>query len=90
MDKTNRFSLMIDALTELAEEEQVHHASRTPASGLPTLRAVIADTSPLPHTALFLGLAEDGLPVLLDLYDPIPVPFLSLQIKPAEKQHSCK
>ena len=76
MDKTNRFSLMIDALTELAEEEQAHHASRAPAPGLPTLRSVIADASPLPHTALFLGLAEDGLPVLLDLYDPIPGPIL--------------
>ena len=76
MDKTNRFSLMIDALTELAEEEQAHHASRTPAPDLPTLRTVIADASPLPHTALFLGLAEDGLPVLLDLYDPIPGPIL--------------
>ena len=76
MDKTNRFSLMIDALTELAEEEQAHHASRTPAPDLPNLRTVIADTSPLPRTALFLGLAEDGLPVLLDLYDPIPGPIL--------------
>jgi hypothetical protein len=74
MDNTNRFSLMIDALTELAVEEQAHQA--TPAPGLPTLRSVIADTSPLPHTALFLGLAEDGLPVLLDLYDPIPGPLL--------------
>ena len=74
MDKTNRFSLMIDALTELAEEEQAHQT--TPTSGLPTLRAVISDTSPLPRTALFLGLAEDGLPVLLDLYDPIPGPIL--------------
>jgi hypothetical protein len=76
MDKTNRFSLMIDALTELAEEEQAHHASLIPAPGLPALKAVIADTSPLPRTALFLGLAEDGLPVLLDLYDPIPGPIL--------------
>jgi hypothetical protein len=76
MDKTNRFSLMIDALTELAEEEQTPHALHVPEPDLPTLRAVIADTSPLPHTALFLGLAEDGLPILLDLYDPIPGPIL--------------
>ena len=74
MDNTNRFSLMIDALTELAVEEQAHQVP--PAPGLPTLRSVIADTSPLPHTALFLGLAEDGLPVLLNLYDPIPGPIL--------------
>lgn len=70
----NRFSLMIDALTELANEEQVSPA--TPAPGLPTLRSTIADASPLPNTALFLGLADDGLPVLLDLYDPIPGPLL--------------
>jgi len=76
MDNTNRFSLMIDALTELAEEEQAHPASRPPVPDLPTLRSVIADTSPLPQEALFLGLAEDGLPVLLNLYDPIPGPVL--------------
>jgi hypothetical protein len=74
MNNINRFSLMIDALTELAEEEQAHHAA--PAPGLPTLTSVIADASPLPREALFLGLAEDGLPVLLNLYDPIPGPIL--------------
>ena len=74
MDKTNQFSLMIDALTELAEEEQAHQTP--PAPGLPTLTSVIANASPLPREALFLGLAEDGLPVLLNLYDPIPGPIL--------------
>jgi hypothetical protein len=74
MDKTNHFSLMIDALTELAIEEQAHQTA--PLPGLPTLRSAIGDASPLPPTALFLGLAEDGLPVLLDLYDPIPGPIL--------------
>lgn len=76
MDNINRFSLMIDALTELADEEQAHLASRAPVPGLPTLRSVIAEASPLPLTALLLGLADDGLPVLLDLYDPIPGPIL--------------
>lgn len=74
MDKNNQFSLMIDALTELAEEERAHQTS--PAPGLPTLRTVIADASPLPREALFLGLAEDSLPVLLNLYDAIPGPLL--------------
>ena len=74
MDNTNHFSLMIDALTELAEEERAHQTP--PAPGLPTLTSVIANASPLPHKALFLGLAEDGLPVLLNLYDPIPGPIL--------------
>jgi len=76
MSKTNRFPLMIDALTELAEEEQLKLASCPPAPDLPTLTSTIADTPPLPNTALFLGLAEDGLPVLLNLYDPIPGPIL--------------
>ena len=61
---------MIDALTELAEEEQAHQT--TPMPGLPTLRSVIANASPLPREAAFLGLAEDGLPVLLNLYDAVP------------------
>ncbi len=74
MDKTNHFSLMIDALTELAEEERAHQTP--PAPGLPTLTSVIANASPFPSEALFLGLAEDGLPVLLNLYDPIPGPIL--------------
>ena len=76
MNETNRFSLMIDSLTELAEVEQTRHASPTPVPGLPTLASVIADASPLPREALFLGLAEDGLPVLLNLHDPIPGPML--------------
>jgi hypothetical protein len=74
MDKINRFSLMIDALTELAIEEQAHRTP--PIADLPTLRSVIAATSPLPHEAALLGLAGDGLPVLLNLYDPIPGPIL--------------
>ncbi len=74
MDETNRFALMIDALTELAEEEQTHLTS--PVPGLPTLHSVLADASPLPPEAIYLGFAEDGLPVLLNLYDPIPGPIL--------------
>jgi len=74
MDKINRFDLMIDTLTELAEKGQAHHTA--PIADLPTLISVLADASPLPREALFLGLAEDGLPVLLNLYDPIPGPIL--------------
>jgi hypothetical protein len=80
MDKSNRFSLMMEALTEVIEEGQAsvknepRHSPPVPA--LPTLKSVLADVSPLPHEALFLGLAEDGLPVLLNLYDPVPGPIL--------------
>jgi len=74
MDNSNRFTSMIDTLTELAEEEQAHRTPPTP--DLPTLKSVIAGLSHLPHEAVFLGLAEDNLPVLLNLYDPIPGPIL--------------
>ncbi|MBE0671839.1 MAG: hypothetical protein IH588_14730 [Anaerolineales bacterium] len=74
VDKPTRFDLMIDTFVQLAQEEQTHQTP--PAPGLPTLRSVLADLSPLPQEALFLGLAEDGLPVLLNLHDPIPGPLL--------------
>lgn len=74
MTNTDRFTLMIEALTELAVEAQSHQTE--PAPHLPDLRSVLADLTPLPEEALFLGLADDGLPVLLNLYDPIPGPIL--------------
>ena len=53
----------------MPKKEQAHQTP--PVPGLPTLRSALADVSPLPREAAFLGLAEDGLPVLLNLYDPI-------------------
>lgn len=43
---------------------------------LPSLQQVLEDIGPLPGEALFLGLAEDRLPVLLNLWDPLPGPIL--------------
>jgi hypothetical protein len=74
MDKSNRFSLMMEALTELVQEEVA--PPPTPKPALPTLASVLADNSPLPSEALYLGQAEDGLPVLLNLHDPVPGPIL--------------
>lgn len=42
----------------------------------PSSREVLAQFSPLPEEALFLGVAEDGLPLLLNLADPLPGPLL--------------
>ncbi len=42
----------------------------------PSLKSVLSDARSFPHEALFLGQAGDGLPVLLNLYDPIPGPIL--------------
>ena len=64
----NQFDLMIDAITELAEEKRAIQPALHLV--LPTLKHFIADSNPLPQEALYLGLAEDGLPVLLNLFDP--------------------
>ncbi|WKZ36043.1 MAG: hypothetical protein QY332_20755 [Anaerolineales bacterium] len=74
MNKSTQFAMMMETLTELVQEEQAPQPA--PVVGLPNLKSVLADASPLPREALFLGLAEDGLPVLLNLYDPIPGPIL--------------
>ena len=74
MENNNYSSLLIDTLMELAEEKQAHQTQ--PAPGLPTLTAALAGISNMPPEAAFLGLAADGLPVLLNLYDPISGPLL--------------
>ena len=43
---------------------------------VPALKAVLREVGPLPRAALFLGIAEDELPVLLNLADPVPGPVL--------------
>lgn len=65
---------MIDSLVELNQEERTPQPPPWP--DLPALKSVLADASPLPRETLFLGLAEDGLPVLLNLLDPVPGPIL--------------
>lgn len=47
-----------------------------PGSTAPSLDKVLSGIGPLPREALFLGIASDGLPVLLNLYDPGPGPIL--------------
>jgi hypothetical protein len=74
MLKTNQFALTLEALTELAPEIQAAQADPQPA--LPQLSKVLAEFSPLPCESLFLGLATDGLPVLLNLDDAVPGPLL--------------
>jgi hypothetical protein len=74
MNNSNSLDLMVEALTAFVQEDAAHRTP--PVPGLPTLREVLADAGALPREALFLGLAEDGLPVLLNLYDPIPGPIL--------------
>ncbi len=74
MNNANRFDLMTDTSAELAEEDRVHRIP--PTSNQPALKSTLANMGSLPGEALFLGIAEDGLPVLLNLYDPVPGPIL--------------
>lgn len=78
MNDTDQLDLMLNALTEIIEEEKGKKASplTPPAHTLPNLDKVLAGISPLPREAVFLGMANDGLPVLLDLFDPVPGPIL--------------
>jgi hypothetical protein len=75
MTELNRYALMMEALAELKPE--IESARQvTPVPALPALSEVLTEYGPMPPEALFLGIASDGLPVLLNLHDPIPGPLL--------------
>jgi hypothetical protein len=75
MPPINRqFSLALEALAELKTESQAPQPQPMPAA--PALSDVLAGLGSLPREALFLGMASDGLPVLLNLHDPVPGPVL--------------
>ncbi|HET6822635.1 MAG TPA: FtsK/SpoIIIE domain-containing protein [Anaerolineales bacterium] len=72
MPTHRQFSMALQALTELKAEQ-----AAKPVVGMPpALSDVLAEIGPLPLEALFLGVASDHLPVLLNLYDPHPGPML--------------
>jgi len=73
-DPLQKFSLMLDALTELQPGDETVQAKPEPAP--PSLADSLSELGPLPREALLLGLASDGLPVLLNLRDPHPGPLL--------------
>ena len=74
------FSLMLEALSELQPEieDALRHGSGLPkpVPAAPSLAQSLSELGPLPREALLLGLASDGLPVLLNLHDPHPGPLL--------------
>ena len=75
MTNINRYSLMMEVLAELKPEIDAARSVK-PVPALPPLTEVLAEFGPMPPEALFLGVASDGLPVLLNLHDPIPGPLL--------------
>lgn len=73
MTPNRQFSLALNSLSEL----KLRSANQTqPAPPASSLSQLLADLGPLPREALFLGIASDGLPVLLNLHDPHPGPML--------------
>lgn len=76
MAPNRRFSLALDSLSELNIQPTPEPSQPTPTT--PSLSEVLTTLGPLPREALFLGIASDGLPVLLNLHDPHPGPMLIL------------
>jgi hypothetical protein len=71
MNDTNDLALQFETLAKLGPQ-----AEPTQEKGLPGLKKTLNDLGPLPRAALFLGVAGDRLPVLLNLADPVPGPVL--------------
>lgn len=76
MTEFNRYALMMEALAELKPEFDAMSRRTQPVPALPPISEVLTEFGPMPPEALFLGVASDGLPVLLNLHDPIPGPML--------------
>ena len=74
METANRFALMFETMAELIPDIRASNAD--PSQAIPDLRTILQGFTPLPHEAIFLGVANDGLPVLLNLRDPLPGPVL--------------
>jgi len=56
-----------------------------PAPDVSSLEKFLSEIGPLPRQALFIGIASDGLPVLLNLHDPTPGPLLVIGERGAGK-----
>jgi hypothetical protein len=76
MSITDQFLPALQAYREIQAE--LRQAKQPQPESAPITPANDAEFQPasLPSGSLLLGLAEDGLPVLLDLYDPAPGPLL--------------
>src|SRR5512147_1162009 len=77
MTTNRRFSVDLQSLTELNTKTSApsEEAKQTPPV-TPALDSVLTQLGSIPSEALFLGIASDGLPVLLNLHDPHPGPML--------------
>lgn len=76
MSTTDQFLLALQAYQEIQAElrQEKQSLPMAPETSIPD--KPVEKAAPIPDGSLLLGLAEDGLPVLLDLYDPTPGPLL--------------
>ncbi len=77
MTPNRQFSLAQEVLSNLKLGSNSTGPDRNqPVPSASSMEQVLSQVGPLPRQALFLGMATDGLPVLLNLYDPHPGPML--------------
>ena len=74
MKNSKYYPLALEALVELAPEIAAAQSNFQPvrSPSHPSLEDVLDRLGLLPSGSLLLGMANDGLPVLLNLYDPSP------------------
>ncbi len=81
MNEITDLDLMLSAYAEVAHEatlaKEVLAPPSPPEADVSSLSQTLQTLSPLPSSALFLGMARDGLPILLNLDDPLPGPILA-------------
>ncbi len=77
MFRNSFYSLALEALNDLLAESQSSQKPSEPGeTEMPLSAPVWFDPTTWPADSLFFGVAEDGLPVLLDLHNPLPGPIL--------------
>lgn len=90
MNNSRYYPLALEALVELAPEIAAARLDPRRQPAQPTLDNVLGRLGTLPAGALFLGMADDELPVLLNLYDPFPGPLLLISDQKAGKTELLK
>jgi DNA segregation ATPase FtsK/SpoIIIE-like protein len=76
MSTTDQFLLAIQAYHEIQAELRQEQTLQPALSEISDKNPSLSQAVTLPGGSLLLGMAEDGFPVLLDLYDPAPGPLL--------------
>jgi hypothetical protein len=76
MSTADQFLLALQAYQEIQAEFRQEQQSLVQTEQTSKTDTSITRSASLPGGSLLLGMAEDGLPILLDLYDPAPGPLL--------------